>query len=223
MSRPRAADHDEKARAILARAAERFAAAGYTGTSMAEIAAACGTSKALLYHYFPSKEALLGDLLEAHFLKLEAVVAAADDRGLAAPARLRAMVRALLEAYAGADALHKVQINELERLPPARQGALKAYERRLVARFRDAMAEINPRLAGERALLMPVVMSLFGMINWSYLWFREDGGLTRRQYADLVTQMAIDGVAGLGVGKMPVRRVRPRQWLRPVMPEPNDP
>lgn len=201
MARPRAADHEAKRQAILARAAERFAEAGYAGTSMAEIAVACGTSKALLYHYYQNKEELLSDLLGAHFQRLETAVAEADAPDLAPQARLSAMVRSLLEAYAGADALHRVQINDLERLPEVRQAELKACERRLVARFRHVIGEINPRLGGNGNLLMPVTMSLFGMINWSYLWFREDGGLTRRQYAELVTQMVIDGVAKLGAGE----------------------
>lgn len=208
MSRPRAADHDDKRRAIRARAAECFAEMGYAGTSMADLARACGTSKALLYHYYPSKEALLTDLLESHFNKLEAEVAAADDARLPPAIRLNALVRSLLDAYAGADALHRVQINDLERLPADRQAALKASERRLVARFAEAIAAVNPQLARKREMLMPVTMSLFGMINWSYLWFRDGKALTRAQYADLVTQMTVDGVAGLAVPGAPQRAAR---------------
>ncbi len=203
MSRPRAADHAIKRQAILNRAAELFADRGYAGTSMAEIAEACGTSKALLYHYYDSKEELLSDLLQVHFEKLEAAVAAADRGGLAPPERLKALVRGLLDAYAGADALHKVQINDLARLPLTRQEALKAYERRLVARFSGAIADINPRLARKRAVLVPVTMSLFGMINWSYLWFREGGAMSRAEYADLVAQMTIDGVVRMGRESIP--------------------
>jgi TetR/AcrR family transcriptional regulator len=41
-------------------------------------------------------------------------------------------------------------------------------------------------------------MSLFGMINWSYLWFRPEGPMTRAAYADLVTQITVDGISSLG-------------------------
>jgi TetR/AcrR family transcriptional regulator len=60
MARPRAADHDDKRQAILAAAATLFAEHGYDGTAMAEVARACGVSKALLYHShvpFPGREA----------------------------------------------------------------------------------------------------------------------------------------------------------------------
>ena len=112
MSRPRAADHDLKRRAILSRCARLFAERGYDRTSM-------------------SKEQLLYDLLEAHFIKLEEAVKAADAPKAPPVQRLRGLIAALLAAYEGADALHKVQINELSALPVPRQQELKAYERRL--------------------------------------------------------------------------------------------
>ena len=42
-----------------------FAECGYSGASMAEIARGVGVQKATLYNYYPSKEALLLDLLES--------------------------------------------------------------------------------------------------------------------------------------------------------------
>jgi TetR/AcrR family transcriptional regulator len=209
MARPRAADHDLKRRAILARSAELFAERGYARTSMSEIAAACGTSKALLYHYYENKEQLLHDLLKAHFIKLDEAVQAADAAGAPPVERLRRLVAALLAAYEGADALHKVQINELAALPLERQRELKSYERRLVALFARVLCDINPALGRDNHLLKPVTMSLFGMINWSYLWFRPDGPMTRAAYADLVTQITVDGISNLGAaaqrGPLPAR------------------
>ena len=210
MARPRAADHDLKRRAILDRSAELFAARGYAGASMSEIADACGSSKALLYHYYANKEQLLFDLLEAHFVKLEEAVQIADAPGAPPVQRLRRLVSGLLAAYEGADALHKVQINELSALPLARQKELKAYERRLIDLFASVLLDINPTLAKGRPLLKPVTMSLFGMINWSYLWFRPSGPVSRQAYADLVTQIMVDGIAGLGAASPPRSRQRSR-------------
>ena len=156
MSRPRAADHDLKRRAILDRSARLFAERGYARTSMSEIAAACGSSKALLYHYYENKEQLLYDLLEVHFIELETTVKAADAPGVPPVERLRGLIAALLAAYEGADALHKVQINELSALPTPRQQELKAYERRLVDLFASALRDINPALAKGNRLLKPV-------------------------------------------------------------------
>jgi len=59
MARTRANDYDQKRLGILSRSAALFAAHGYTGTSITMIAEACGVSKALMYHYYSSKDVVL--------------------------------------------------------------------------------------------------------------------------------------------------------------------
>ncbi len=59
LARPRAATYDDQREHILARAAELFARQGYTGTTMNQVAAACGVTKPTLYHYFADKQSLL--------------------------------------------------------------------------------------------------------------------------------------------------------------------
>jgi len=41
---------------------------------------------------------------------------------------------------------------------------------------------------------MPVTMSLFGMLNWVYMWFREDGTLSREDYAKVATTLILEGI-----------------------------
>ncbi len=59
-----ARDHDEKRAALRKGAADYFAAHGYDRASMTGAAKHCGVSKALIYHYYASKEALLFDILD---------------------------------------------------------------------------------------------------------------------------------------------------------------
>ncbi|MEP4560021.1 MAG: helix-turn-helix domain-containing protein, partial [Nitratireductor sp.] len=84
MARSRAKDYDDKRRALLHQAALTFARDGYDRASMASLAADCGVSKALLYHYYASKEALLFDIINTHLEALVDAVEAAD-RPLAEP------------------------------------------------------------------------------------------------------------------------------------------
>ncbi|MDF2974929.1 MAG: TetR family transcriptional regulator [Microvirga sp.] len=163
---------------------------------MSKIAEACGVSKANLYHYYRDKEELLFDVIRFHLEELLEVVEAADRPDLSAGSRLKELVAALLEAYRDADAQHNVQINGLRLLPPDRQTELKAMERELVKIFSDAVAGVAPQLKGTK-LLKPVTMSLFGMINWHYLWFKSTGDVTRADYAELVAQLIVDGTRNL--------------------------
>ncbi|NVN84510.1 MAG: TetR/AcrR family transcriptional regulator [Rhodopseudomonas sp.] len=193
MARTRANDYDQKRLGILSRSAKLFAEHGYTGTSITMIADACGVSKALMYHYYSSKDAVLFDLLADHLQQLVVVVEAAATSEGDAEARLFAISAALLEAYRGADAEHQVQISSLKLLPPAQQEVLKALERRLVDVVSAAIAAAIPSAASKPQLLKPLTMSLFGMLNWHYLWFREGKGLTRESYAKMVTGLVVAG------------------------------
>ena len=197
MARPRSAEYDGKRRAILRRSAKLFAQNGYDRTSMADVASASGVSKALLYHYYVGKESLLFDILHAHLLDLTDAVRLVDTK-LAPRARLRALIGAVLDAYRDADDEHKIQINELSKLPAARKKDLIGLERALVATFADAIAAAIPSIAGHQALLKPVTMSLFGMLNWHYMWFREKGPVSRDDYTDMVTTLLIEGAQVLG-------------------------
>ena len=67
---------DERRRQLLDRATELFTQQGYDQLSMAQIARGAGISKALLYHYFPSKrdlfEAALAQGAEEHLSRVGA-------------------------------------------------------------------------------------------------------------------------------------------------------
>jgi AcrR family transcriptional regulator len=58
-------DVDERRRQLLERGAELFTSHPYDELSMSKIAAEVGISKALLYHYFPSKQAYFEETLGA--------------------------------------------------------------------------------------------------------------------------------------------------------------
>src|SRR5215475_7333010 len=103
------------------------------------------------------------------------------------------MSEALLEAYRTADNKHHVQINQLHLLPRNRQKTIKDMERQLVDRFSAAIAPCVPVEARSSGLLKPITMSLFGMLNWNYLWFRDQGPLCRRDYAKLAVTMVLEG------------------------------
>ncbi len=198
MARPRSTDYEAKRRRILEVASPLFARHGYDRTSLAMIGAAAGVAKSLVYHYYRDKDAVLADLLRRHLEELVAAVEAAsspDDRP--PERRLADMAIALLEHYRNADAEHEVQIAHLKLLPEPVRQELYGLERRLVRFFTDALLAVEPTLAGDRRHLKPLVMSLFGMLNWAFLWFREDGPMDRRAYAELATRLVIGGARAI--------------------------
>ena len=186
-----AGDHDAKRRAILATAARYFAEDGYDRASMSQLARACDVSKSLIYHYFASKEALLFAILEAHLDRLRAEVEALPDRETPEDT-LRALIALILHAYRGADAEHRLQIEAMRQLPPERQRALADVQKRIVARVAAQVAALAPDLPRPR--LHAATMSLFGMLNWFFLWHRPEGELTREDYARIAGDILLGGL-----------------------------
>lgn len=195
MARTRATDFEEKRRGLLDNAAAVFAEQGMEKASMSQIASHSSVSKALLYHYYPSKDALIYAIIITHLEELDQAIEAADDPNEAPQKRLRRLVGVVLENYRGADNQHKVQLNATSALSHEQKAGITAIERRIVRRFSTVLKEINPELDNkERPLLMPVTMSLFGMMNWVYMWFKEGGRISRDDYADVATTLILEGI-----------------------------
>jgi hypothetical protein len=110
--------------------------------------------------------------------------------------RLFAIIEALLTTYEDTDAEHQVQIANLKLLPQEKQESLRAIQRRLVRIFADCIADAIPNMRCSQ-LIKPLTMSLFGILNWHYLWFHDGQGLSRRDYAQFVTQFVLAGGGAL--------------------------
>ena len=42
-------------------------------------------------------------------------------------------------------------------------------------------------------------MSIMGMINWTYTWFRPEGPMSGPEFADLVSDLFLGGIARIRV------------------------
>ena len=197
MARTRAADFDEKRRSILDSAAAVFAKLGMERASMAQIAGENNVSKALLYHYYPSKELLIFDIGRTHLIELEAAISQADRPDLEPRSRLRHLIGGVLENYRTASNFQQVLLNSTGSLSEAQRAELRQMERRVVKMFSDVLIDINPALAKSRAGVTPVTMSLFGILNWVYTWFKPSGALSREGYADMVSALFLNGVSAM--------------------------
>jgi TetR/AcrR family transcriptional regulator len=206
VARPVSADYADKRAAIRRTAARLIAEEGYDRAAMADIAKAHGVSKALSYHYYRTKDDLLHDIIASHLRGLVDAAELASRLSGRPRQRLARTIAAILACYRNADHEHKVQINHLSRLDPARQAELKAMERRLVDIVSELIRAMSPRL--EPRLVRPLAMSLFGTLNWKYMWFREDGPVSAGQYAELVTTLFAEGIAA--IASPPDDGVRPR-------------
>lgn len=194
MPRGRAPGYDEQRELILARAAALFAHRGYSATTMNEVAQACGLSKATLYHYYRDKYAMLVAIAEGHVRRLQALVRAVEAQRSAEPeARLRELIRRIVDEYADAQHAHRVLTDDVKFLDDGDRERVLDVEREIVAGFGRAVAALRPDLKRAR-LAKPLTMLLFGMINWMFTRLRPDGSLSHADIAPIVADLFLGGL-----------------------------
>jgi AcrR family transcriptional regulator len=196
MARARSAHFDGNRESILRAAAALFAAQGYPGSSMSDLARACGISKPLLYHYVDDKYQLLLEITEGHVSRLESLVAEVAALKLKPQDTLRQMIARFVQEYALARHDHGVLTQDVKFLSPADRERVLGIERKVVNAFAHAIAQARPQL-GPSALDKPLTMLLFGMINWMFTWLRPDGPLTHEQMAPIVADLFLGGLAAV--------------------------
>jgi len=195
MARTIAKDHDDKRSRILSEAAEVFARDGIARTSMNTVASACGISKANIYHYYTSKDALVFDILDHYLSDLRNLVCGVDLAGLVPATQLETILSTFLLAYEGMDHEHKIQSEGLPMLSEPQQTTLKHYQRDLVRVVSDVLVRCAPdTFAQDKSGLRDITMSIFGILNWYYMWNRKATKVERIAYAKLTAGLILDGV-----------------------------
>ena len=204
MARGRAPGYDTQREAILTQAAELFARQGFVGTSMNEVATACGMSKPALYHYVRDKSQLLFEIATTHVARLHALIdeVAAGDAVHPPPADATAHVRRLIERfvleYAGARHAHRVLTEDVKFLEPADQARVLELQRQVVNSFANAIAQVRPELIAAD-LHKPLAMLLFGMMNWMFTWLQPDGKLSHADMAPVVADLFLGGLGAVKI------------------------
>jgi AcrR family transcriptional regulator len=199
MARPKSASHDLKREQILDVAAGCFARQSFPAASMNDIAAACGTSKARLYHYYDSKDAILFDLLDRYTQRLLALIgeseARAQRKNLSERNALHELVRAFLAEYETSATRHAALVSDTKFLGEHQRELILNRQRDVVAAFTRFLRRAYPEriTPGNQTAL---TMMLFGMINWTFTWLRPGGPMSYAAFADEVVAVLEQGMAG---------------------------
>ena len=191
MPRVRSDDYETKSQAIMDCAAALFAKDGYPSSKMENIAKACGATKSMLYHYYPTKDDLLYAMLQEH---LERVLAGIDE-ALATPGtpkeRLRAMVEVYTQKSAQSRRRHIIAMQDVKYLPRPRQVPLIALQRQLTERVAQLLREVNPGLPEH--VYKPYTMMLLGMLNWADTWYKPSGPMKPQELCDRLSRLFLRG------------------------------
>jgi len=183
-------------REILDRACTLFAEHGYRGTSLTGIADSVGLTRAAIYHYFRSKEDLLGAIMKE---VSESPLKESAEWRAAAPEnpveRLRSYVRMRVRGVLSRQVQMKMIVVAEASMPAALATRHAEARRQILAEYRGIIAggiksgdfrPVDDRLAA---------LAIIGMVTWTPQWFNPERGMSAAQVADTIADLAVQSVA----------------------------
>ncbi len=181
---------------IRAEAAALFRRKGFNGTSMAELAVEVGITKSSLYHHFPSKQALLSEIIELTVNRVAPLVQAVADSDLPIAEKMcRAVAIHAVEAIHDQDAV-ACFIEEGRYLAPDFMAihvvARDDYEQIFREMFEEGIAS-GDFLPQDADL---AVKGILGMCNSVVRWYWPGGSHTPDQIASEFALFAVRGATG---------------------------
>lgn len=211
MARTAGSVGQETAAAVREAARRLFAESGYAAVSMRAIAAEVGVQPGALYNHFPTKQAILVDLLRAHLCDLLERAAAALPADAPPEERLRAFTRFHIRHHLPRAEAVFVSYMELRALEPENFKEISSLRRRyellLIDILRDGQA------AGRFPIRDPAVtaMAVIAMLTGVTTWYRADGRLSGAAVEDIYAEM-VERCVGLApnAGDSPSKSAAPR-------------
>ncbi len=163
-----------------------FQGNGFRGTSMNDIAEACGVSKPALYHYFRSK----GELLEAAYdtvtSNLWELIAEIESSTDGPEQKLRALIRAQVGYHIDNHGFLAVFWRERHELDDATRKAVRAHEERYERAVKVVLLEGQQSGTFADFDIDLACNMLLGLLSTVYRW----GGRMHRSHDDLANSIA---------------------------------
>src|ERR1700751_4948895 len=178
-------------------AAEVFHRKGYDATSMSDVAAAAGLTKAGLYHHISSKESLLYTVLDYGLDLTEAYVLKPLE-GISDPLeRLRTMIDLHLKLVLEERNLEVTGLlHECKTLSSSDRAKINRRKKEYVRIATNLIAEVAKKYNGKDLNAKLAAYALLGMLNWTYQWYKPSGSSTREEIVETFQRIFLQGILG---------------------------
>ncbi len=182
---------------ILAAAVQLFAEYGYHASSMREIARIAGIQAASIYYHYPSKQALLVEIIQVHMRQLNANL----ERIISKP---HSFQQCLFDAISNHIILHTTYKSEFFIIDTEIR-ALQSENRSKILALRDQYEGLVQKLLQEgiqQGVISQIDVkiasyAIIAMCTEVAQWFRPGGRLTVQQVIEIYFQMITRGLLNL--------------------------
>jgi AcrR family transcriptional regulator len=182
---------------ILEEASKLFAAKGYNGTNLKEVADRLGCTRQALYYHFVNKDEIVQELVQSAFDSMTEVLAPLITPALPPLERLAQMLHEYARMCLTRQAVFSVYYNRRHTGSEESFEAINSRERSDV----DAMSKVIEQWQkdnGREGDFPPRTMVLFliGVCNSTLAWYRPDGRDDVDTIVNYVVRFALQGMTG---------------------------
>lgn len=186
--------HEFKRNQVLNEAAALFYDEGYHATTLNAIAQRLGVTKPFIYYHFENKAEILAELCRPTIEKVNQTL----DEALAAEGstatRLYQAIVAITEATLKDQRITTIYFREEKNFTPDAIAVLnqmrKSFDNKLRILLDEGIDKGEFQVADSRFCSQ----AISGMINWSFMWFKENGRFTMLEVSHQMAALAIQMV-----------------------------
>jgi AcrR family transcriptional regulator len=202
---------------LLEQAAVLFAERGFSGTTLQDVADTLGLTRAALYHYFESKEAMLAALIEGITITRASQLRKLRlDERLSQAEKLTAITRMMVVNVVSQAARFRLLLQSERELPAGLAEKHAAARRETLAQivqlFEEGIADGNFKPADPHV----AAFALLGMCNWTAWWYKPEQNGSAEAIGDQLAEFALaafvrppeSSAPELGEARRALRKVR---------------
>ena len=171
-----------------------FAKKGFVGTTMRDISKGLNVSIASVYYHFKNKEDILFYIIESIGEELLSFLKKAKYETDDPLDQLYNMLttHAILTIKKGKWV--KVYVEEQHNLSKKSRVSIYRQHREIYDLYSEQIRKLEGCNEIHPGLLPVATFAIFGMINWCYWWYKQDGALTIGQIAEKLTKILFHGI-----------------------------
>lgn len=193
---------------LVQEATDLFYEYGYVKTPIRKITENLQVENTIIYYYFKNKDALLFTIIESiidDMLRgLENVISLYPDP----MERVQQMIFFQISLLGDRKKEVKIFVEDTDKLTLEMQKKIKDKERKVYELYAGQFSLLI-REKKIKGIELPVInFALFGMINWVYRWFKEEGPLPLEAVALRTIEILFSGLMAVTSGQNPDQKTK---------------
>ncbi|MBI5014812.1 MAG: TetR/AcrR family transcriptional regulator [Deltaproteobacteria bacterium] len=178
---------------LLEAAVDLFAARGFSGTSIRDIANAMGMSIFNIYHYFGSKDGLLMEIFKNSSGRLLGTLRDVAQRDMPPLEKFELLVRTHLKFVGDYRNEAKIYTLDEEQISKASHQISQDIQREILNLYVTLLKDLDEKGFLRTQRITVLAFNILAVMNWMLRWYREDGQLSLDEVCEEILSFVLHG------------------------------